>query len=105
MGVPYVLPPLRPAASRLGSASDVLMWFSSVLVSTPASASVDTTGLSTIRTSGALLCCAASRVLLVRSVVSKPVRLTFTPAWLPQLRSSFTQADALSNCGYGSHTV
>ena len=72
---------------------------SAVEVSTPASASVDTTGLSTTSTSGELPCCAASSALFVRSVVSNPVRLTVTPALLPQDWSSFTHADPLSNCG------
>src|ERR1700736_3681090 len=76
-----------------------------VSVSTPASARVETTGLSTISTSGALPCCAASRTLLVRSVVSYPVRLTVTPAPVPHLVSSCTQAELLSNCGYGSQIV
>src|SRR5512142_1376611 len=56
-------------------------------------------------TSGALPCCAASSTLLVRSVVSNPVRLTVTPAEVPQPSSSFTQAEELSNWGYGSQMV
>ena len=42
---------------------------------------------------------------MVRSEVSNPVRLTVTPALLPQLSSNLTQSEVLSNCGYGSHTV
>ncbi|CAM5650704.1 hypothetical protein SGRIM119S_03973 [Streptomyces griseorubiginosus] len=41
-----------------------------VLLRMPASTSVETTGLSTSITSGALPCCAASSALLPRSVVS-----------------------------------
>ena len=70
IGMPYVLPPLCPAASRFGAIAEVSSLFSSVVVSTPASASVETTGLSTISTSGELPCCAASSALLVRSLVS-----------------------------------
>lgn len=70
IGTPYVLPPICPAPSRFGAMAEVSSLFSSVVVSTPASASVETTGLSTMSTSGALPCCAASSVLFVRSVVS-----------------------------------
>src|ERR1039458_7242893 len=85
--------------------ADVLMPVWAVVVSTPALASVETTGLSTISTLGELPCCAASRTLLVSAVVSKPVRWTFTPALVPHLASRFTQADPAVNCGYGSQTV
>src|ERR1700712_3086058 len=78
---------------------------SSVEFRTPASASVETTGLSAISTCGAVPCCAASNLLVVRSDVSKPVPFTVTPALLPQLSSSFTQSEELSNWGYGSQTV
>lgn len=86
-------------ASRLGSTFDVSSLLSSVVVSTPASARVDTTGLSTMRTSGELPCCAARSVLLARSLVSNPVRLIFTPASVPQASSSFTHAEPFANCG------
>src|ERR1041385_9153327 len=105
MGVPYVLPPDWPAARRLGSALEVSSLLSSVVVSTPASASVDTTGLSTMRTSGELPCCAANSVLFARSPVSKEVRLIFTPAFVPQASSSFVQAEPLAHCGQGAQTV
>src|SRR5689334_11098857 len=103
--MPYVLPSNCPAASRFGSTADVSILTSSVVVSTPASASVDTTGLSTISTSGELPCCAASNALFVRSVVSKPVRFTVTPASVPHLVNNFTQSDESSNCGYGSQML
>ena len=50
--------------------AEVSSLFSSVVVRMPASANVETTGLSTISTSGALPCCAASSPLFVRSLVS-----------------------------------
>ena len=53
-----------------GAIPSVLMPCASVVFSTPASASVETTGLSTIRTFGAAPCWAASSVLVVSSVVS-----------------------------------
>src|SRR6266496_3333438 len=103
--MPYDLPPSWPAARRLGCTAEVSVLVSSAVVSTPASASVDTTGLSTISTSGELPCCAASSALLVRSVVSNATRLIATPASLPHLFNSCTQPDALSNWGYGSQIV
>jgi hypothetical protein len=57
------------------------------------------TGLSTISTSGAVPCWAASSTLLVRSVVSYPVRVIVTPASEPHLFSSLTQSDPASYCG------
>ena len=105
IGVPYVFPPDSPAARRFGSTFEVSSLLSSVVVSTPASARVDTTGLSTMRTSAELSCCAASSALLARSLVSNAVRLTFTPALVPQSSSSFAQAELLSNWGYGSQMV
>ena len=78
---------------------------SSLLVSTPPSARVETTGLSRMRMSGELPCWAASSTLLVRSVVSNAVRLTVTPAPVPHCLSRLTQADESSNCGYGSQIV
>src|SRR5581483_3852580 len=43
--------------------------------------------------------------LLVRSVVSKPVRLTVTPADVPHFCNNCTHAEELSNWGYGSQIV
>lgn len=83
----------------MGSTDEVSSLFSAVVVSTPASARVETTGLSTISTSGELPCWAASSSLFVRSDVSNAVRLIVTPALLPQLSISFAQSEVLSNCG------
>ena len=74
-------------------------------MSTPASASVLTTGLSTINTSGAVPCCAANNTLLVKSVVSNPVRFTVTPADVPHFCNNCTHEELLSYCGYGSQMV
>ena len=61
-----------PAAGSHGSVteSEASATTAPVVAGTPASAGVQTTGLSTISTSGALPCCAASSALFVRSVVS-----------------------------------
>src|ERR1019366_9063981 len=72
--MPYVLPPSTPAASRLDWMAEVLIFVWAVVARTPAWASVDTTGLSTISTSGGLPCCAASSTLLVSAPVSVPPR-------------------------------
>src|SRR5450756_736340 len=103
--MPYVLPPSTPAASRLDWMAEVLIFVWAVVARTPAWASVDTTGLSTISTSGGLPCCAASSTLLVSAVVSEAVRAIVTPALVPHVSSSLTQAEPLSYCGYGSQTV
>ena len=79
--------------------------FSSVAVRMPASTSVETAGLSISRMSGESPCCPASRALLVRSLVSKPVRSTVTPASAAQESMTLAQSELASYCGYGSQNV
>src|SRR5207248_3112621 len=98
IGTPNVLPPDCPAANKFGKNADVSIFVSSVDANTPASANVETTGLSTINTSGEAPCCAAKSALFVKSVVSYPVRLIVTPALVPHWVSNFVQAEVASNC-------
>src|SRR3954471_2450435 len=96
---------MTPAPMMLFCIEVVWIPTSLILFRIPACTSVETTGLSTSITSGALPCCAASSALLPRSVVSYAVRLTVTPALVPQEATSFPHAEEPSNCGYGSQNV
>src|SRR2546429_10007814 len=96
---------MTPAPRMFFWIDDVSRPRSPVLLRIPASTSVETTGLSTSITSGALPCWAASSALLPRSVVSYGVRLSFTPAFVPHPDTSLPHAEEASNCGYGSQKV
>src|SRR4051794_14700804 len=82
---------------------DVSAWVSAVVASAPAAARVEMTGLSMMTMLGAAPCWAASSVLVVSAVVSKPVRLTSAPAETPHFSTSLVQSAFWSYCGYGSH--
>src|SRR3954451_16816201 len=105
MGTPYGALSMVPAPMMFFWIDFVSRPRSLVLLRIPASTSVETTGLSTSITSGALPCWAASSALLPRSVVSYAVRLTVTPAFVPQSLTSLPHGEEASNCGYGSQKV
>src|SRR5882724_5210604 len=100
--MPYAEPSRVPAPMMFFWIDEVSSPRSLVLLRMPASTSVETTGLSTSITSGALPCWAASSALLPRSVVSYAVRLIFTPACVPHCATRLPQSEEASNCGYGS---
>ncbi len=61
---------MTPAPRMFVAIDPVERPFCAVVVSAPALASVETTGLSTSRMSGALPCCAARSACVVSAVVS-----------------------------------
>src|SRR5690606_41097310 len=77
---------------------------SSVVVSSPASASVETLGLSTIAMSGSLPAAAVVRSLTV-SPVLPALRLIVMPMSAAQASMALAQSEAASRSGYGSHRV
>src|SRR5690606_29886308 len=105
MGMPYVSPSTTPASSRFASTSAVSRPNSSIVVSMPVSASVETAGLSSRMTSGDVPSCADSSAWFVSAVVSYAVRWMVTPASSPHCWTRASQSDDASCCGYGSHHV
>jgi hypothetical protein len=83
----------------LGSNCEVSSPKSLIVVSMPASARVDTAGLSSRITSGAFPSWAASSAWLVRAVVSYAVRSIVTPASWPHASTRFAQSELSSCCG------